>query len=274
MDSHPIPTVIAIGGHDPSGGAGVSIDAAALRFCGAYPLTFITCETVQDTVSLKDKILATPYRCLEEQFKVITADIEPKAIKLGLVGNWLQATQLFNLLTTYFAHADKLPPIIVDPVFGPTKQENPEWAIWEPENYFAAYSSYADNIMLLTPNIHELQLLVDKPITQLDEVKCACEKLIMKGFNAVLAKGGHLPSDGDEVIDVYCDQQNIVEIATPRIEGLSVHGTGCALAACITAFIARGETVLSAVEKGHEIFSSQLQLAFKPGKGRFVLPFI
>ena len=42
--------ILIIGGHDPSGGAGVMMDAKIWRLNACHPLTLITSETVQNSL--------------------------------------------------------------------------------------------------------------------------------------------------------------------------------------------------------------------------------
>jgi hydroxymethylpyrimidine/phosphomethylpyrimidine kinase len=69
---------------------------------------------------------------------------------------------------------------------------------------------------------------------------------------AVLLKGGHAP--GEVVVDTLCIGGERFEYRTPRLPGtLGVsgkHGSGCVLAAAITAALAWGEDLPSACEHG------------------------
>ncbi|MEW8585700.1 MAG: bifunctional hydroxymethylpyrimidine kinase/phosphomethylpyrimidine kinase, partial [Candidatus Thiodiazotropha sp.] len=43
--SHPPPVVLAIGGHDPGGGAGIQADVEAIAANGCHAATALTCLT-------------------------------------------------------------------------------------------------------------------------------------------------------------------------------------------------------------------------------------
>ncbi|HIE54044.1 MAG TPA: hydroxymethylpyrimidine/phosphomethylpyrimidine kinase, partial [Chromatiaceae bacterium] len=43
------PIVLALSGHDPSGGAGIQADIEAIQAQGCHATTAITCLTVQDS---------------------------------------------------------------------------------------------------------------------------------------------------------------------------------------------------------------------------------
>ena len=47
--THNFPVVLALSGHDPSGGAGIQADIEAVTGVGSHIATVITALTVQDT---------------------------------------------------------------------------------------------------------------------------------------------------------------------------------------------------------------------------------
>ena len=74
-------------GHDPSGGAGVMMDANICRLNECHPLTLITSETVQNSQKSKDNFPATE-KVFKKQLDFILDDIKPDAIKIGLIGSY------------------------------------------------------------------------------------------------------------------------------------------------------------------------------------------
>ena len=67
------------------------------------------------------------------------------------------------------------------------------------------------------------------------------------GPRAVLAKGGHLEGVGDEIVDVLVDDEGDTAIRGQRIEGVTPHGTGCALSSEIACRLAFGTPLREAV---------------------------
>ena len=61
------------------------------------------------------------------------------------------------------------------------------------------------------------------------------------GANAVLLKGGHLKTH--QISDLLYDGKKFTYFKKPRIENKSVHGTGCALSAAITANLAKNKNL-------------------------------
>ncbi|GMH21875.1 hypothetical protein Nepgr_023718 [Nepenthes gracilis] len=63
----------------------------------------------------------------------------------------------------------------------------------------------------------------------------------------VLVKGGDLPASLDAV-DIFFDGKNLYELSSARINTRNTHGTGCTLASCIAAELAKGSPMFSAVK--------------------------
>src|SRR5487761_2761758 len=78
--------VLAIGGSDPSGGAGVQADLKTIAAFGAYGATAITALTVQDTTAVTDAI-ALPARFVHDQIVAVLGDIGADAIKTGMLAD-------------------------------------------------------------------------------------------------------------------------------------------------------------------------------------------
>lgn len=136
-----------------------------------------------------------------------------------------------------------------------------------------------------------------------DMVKAARE--ISPGAAAVLIKGGHITatiSDVDDLLHQHPDAQHNLDsirgrnteilkvgqeklkqivmdvlyqpanglmnlFVRPYIESRSTHGTGCTLSAAIACFLARGEDVVSAVERATWYTHHGIASAFPVGKG-------
>jgi hydroxymethylpyrimidine kinase/phosphomethylpyrimidine kinase len=83
------------------------------------------------------------------------------------------------------------------------------------------------------------------------------------GARAALVKGGHLA--GDEIVDVFFDGAELRRFAHARIATTSTHGTGCTLSAAITARLAQGRPLRSAVNDGLDFVHRAIASA--PGLG-------
>jgi hydroxymethylpyrimidine/phosphomethylpyrimidine kinase len=117
---------------------------------------------------------------------------------------------------------------------------------------------------VVTPNIHEAEILVGEKIEDEDGMARAAETIVSEmGAQAVLLKGGHLDS-GERVVDILYDG-NVRAFRGQRLQTTSTHGTGCTLSAAITAQLAKGESLHAAVRRS--IMYVHNAIATAPGLG-------
>ncbi|EOA38003.1 hypothetical protein CARUB_v10009472mg [Capsella rubella] len=101
---------------------------------------------------------------------------------------------------------------------------------------------------IITPNVKEASaLLGGAQIKTVAEMRSAAKLLHEMGPRFVLVKGGDLPNSSESV-DVFFDGKEFHELRSPRIATRNTHGTGCTLASCIAAELAKGSSMLSAVK--------------------------
>src|SRR5487761_2368139 len=106
--------VLAIGGSDPSGGAGVQADLKTIAAFGAYGATAITALTVQDTTAVTDAI-ALPARFVHDQIVAVLGDIGADAIKTGMLADPAIVEAVCDALAAF-----PPVPLVVDPVLRAT----------------------------------------------------------------------------------------------------------------------------------------------------------
>ncbi|KAF5930658.1 hypothetical protein HYC85_031531 [Camellia sinensis] len=113
---------------------------------------------------------------------------------------------------------------------------------------------------IVTPNLKEASaLLGGVQLETVDDMRSAAKSIHDMGPRNVLVKGGDLASSLDAV-DIFFDGDNFYELRSPRIRTRNTHGTGYTLASCITAELAKGSLMLSAVKVVH-IVKSDSKLA-------------
>jgi hydroxymethylpyrimidine/phosphomethylpyrimidine kinase len=105
----PLPLVLCLSGHDPTGGAGLHADIEAVAACGGHALSIVTAHTVQDT---SDVLRVTPVAPLliAQQIETLANDCEIAAIKIGLLGD----AEQIPILVRWIARLQK--PVVFDPV--------------------------------------------------------------------------------------------------------------------------------------------------------------
>jgi hydroxymethylpyrimidine/phosphomethylpyrimidine kinase len=103
---------------------------------------------------------------------------------------------------------------------------------------------------VVTPNLKEAEVLLDRPITTLADQRAAAAALAALGPSIVVVKGGHAVSDtpGDAV-DVVWHDGVVRELRRPRVDTVNNHGSGCTFASAIAALLARGRPADRAVDE-------------------------
>ncbi|MEZ5964313.1 MAG: hydroxymethylpyrimidine/phosphomethylpyrimidine kinase [Planctomycetota bacterium] len=221
------PRVLAIGGLDPCGGAGITADARVLELFGCHPLTVAACLTVQNRHGFA-RIEPIAVRSLADCLRAAVDDGPLHAVKVGFVGT----ADVFAVLGDRLAPLAL--PVLVDPVLSATAggfDGSAELA--------RGYRALAGRLRAtLTPNRDELALLA--PDTDV-------AGLLADGCGAVVVKGGHAP--GDEIVDEVHTRDGIAYIRHARAYAGAVHGTGCAFGAATVAALARGVDVAAAATR-------------------------
>ena len=103
-------TALTIAGSDSSGGAGIQADIKTMTANRVYAMSAITALTAPNTTGVTDIMEVTP-KFLAEQLDSIFTDINPDAIKTGMVSSSELIETIADKLTEY--HAKN---IVVDPV--------------------------------------------------------------------------------------------------------------------------------------------------------------
>jgi len=116
----------------------------------------------------------------------------------------------------------------------------------------------------VTPNIPEAERLTGLKIETEDDMRRAALLLREMGARAVLVKGGHLTGDALDLLD---DGGEVRLFRAPRIETDATHGTGCTLAAAITACLARGMNLADAVGAAKRFVTEAIRQSPQLGRG-------
>ncbi len=255
------PIVLCIAGFDPCGGAGLLADARAINAFGAYALGAQTALVPQNTVGVR-AISVTAPELLRQQLEVLAEDIKFDAIKIGLLPDVASIAIVAEFLRDFATL-----PLVVDPVLAPTSGAH--WS--DDETIAALLEQIAPLATMLTPNLPEAQILGGRSIANLAQMEIAARELRAScGAQYVLLKGGHLETDGAQMIDIYADGQGVHHLSAPRIESIGVRGTGCLLASAIAAQLAQNVPPLQAARAAKAWMTTQWRDAKVIGQGRRV----
>jgi len=248
-----IPIALTIAGSDSGGGAGIQADIRTFHAFGIFGTTAITAITAQNTLGV-GAIHAVPGEIVRAQIEAVARDLPPSALKSGMLGR----RELVMLVADVIGEL-KLRNYVLDPVMVASSGDrlldsDAERSIGEKLLPLAA---------LITPNLEEASILVGFQVEDEATMRRAAARLVEMGAGAALLKGGHLAAD--HIVDVLFDGSRWWEWRRDKLSTTSTHGTGCTLSAAVTAGLAHGWPLPTAVERALEYLQRALRSA--PGLG-------
>ena len=171
------PIVLAIGGHDPGGGAGIQADIESICANQCRATSIISCLTAQDQSGIHSCI---PQKAadLTRQLETLSNSSRIDAVKIGAVVNH----EIISCLLNWLNKMQPL-PIIIDPVINSTSGD----ALLDINAMQLFIDELVPRALILTPNIPELNLLSDGLEKTTDKVSFLMEK----GCSNILLTGTH-----------------------------------------------------------------------------------
>ncbi|KAJ1419985.1 Thiamine phosphate synthase/TenI [Sesbania bispinosa] len=233
-----IPHVLTVAGSDSGAGAGIQADLKACAARRVYCSTVITAVTAQNTAGVQG-VNMVPEDFVAEQLKSVLSDMHVDVVKTGMLPSLSIVKVLCQSLRKYPVKA-----LVVDPVMISTSGDvlsGPSVLAGFREELFPM----AD---IVTPNTREASVLLgDMPLKSVSDMRTAAKLIHDLGPRNVLVKGGDLPNSLDAT-DIFFDGEEFYELCSSRVNTRNTHGTGCTLASCIAAELAKGSSMLSAVK--------------------------
>lgn len=226
--SHP-PAVLAIGGLDPTGHAGLAADLRAGAALGALVAPVATALTVQDQQGVH-RIQAVDCALLGEQIAAARRALPLMAVKIGMLPSAEHVRCVAAALKEFQG------PLVLDPVLSASTGG----ALAEAGLPRVLRECFAKRGALLTPNLAEAAAFLGADLGQGTEgMEAAARGLRALGFTAVLLKGGHL--DGPRTPDFLLDGEQGLWIEGTRLSTPNTRGTGCTLATLVAVLQAKGQ---------------------------------
>jgi hydroxymethylpyrimidine/phosphomethylpyrimidine kinase len=251
-----LPRALTIAGSDSGGGAGIQADLKTFFALGCHGMSALTALTAQNTVGVSGVHTAPPDFVLA-QIDAVATDIGIDAAKTGM----LASREIVDAVADGIK-AHGVEPLVVDPVFVSKSRDR----LLETSAVDALKSRLLPLATLVTPNLFEAEgLLGWSEISTRAEMVDAARALCDLGPRAALVKGGHMP--GERAVDILFDGREVTDIEGVRFDSEDTHGTGCALSAAITARLAHGDDLPTAVHAGKEFVSGAIERALRIGKG-------
>jgi len=252
-----IPRALTIAGSDCSGGAGLQADLKTFTAFGVFGTSAVTAVVAENTVGVQS-IHYVPADMVATQIRSVLDDIGADAVKLGMLSRPEVVTAVAAELRRY-----GIPRIVLDPVMV-AKSGVPLLSV---EARLLLKEELLPLAMVVTPNIPEAEVLLDRRIETMDDMKQAAVEIRALGPGWVVVKGGHR-GDEREAVDVVFDGSEHHLLSAPFFNTPNTHGTGCTFSAAITAGLARGDAPLTAIQTAKQFITEAVRTALPLGTGR------
>ena len=254
IPSRTIPCALTVAGSDSGGGAGIQTDLKTFAVLKVHGTSVLTCITAQNPKEVK-AIQPVSSRVVFSQFQALNNGLKPVAVKSGMLFSK-------SIVQSVLRGLELLKPrwYVLDPVMIATSgaQLLRDSCMEVIQNRLIPMAS------LVTPNIAEAEVLLGRTIRGSAQAKASVRQLVDRYEVPFLLKGGHLPSRG-KVIDYFCDGHTLNAMESAYIKGKDTHGTGCTYSAAITAHLAMGASLESAVVKGKSFIAEAIEQSYRTG---------
>lgn len=247
--------ILSIAGSDSSGGAGIQADIKTISAIGCYAMTAITAITAQNTTGVKS-IQGISSKMVADQIEMATSDIQPLAIKTGMLFN----ADIINTVADSLNSID-IKNLVCDPVMISTSG-----SVLLEENAVEAIKNRIFSIStLVTPNQHEAKFLSGGCTDPMDQALSLREM----GCRNILIKGG---DDGNNFVKkdllLLNGEDEFITLTADCVNTKNTHGTGCTLSSAIACYLALGFDVEEATMRGKLFITKALRAGAHVAIGR------
>ncbi|GBE65416.1 hydroxymethylpyrimidine/phosphomethylpyrimidine kinase [Mycobacterium sp. MFM001] len=249
--------VLAIAGSDSGGGAGIQADVRTCTLLGVHALCAVTAVTVQNSVGVKG-FHKVPGNVIAAQIEVVCHDIGLQAAKTGMLAS---AEIIEAVASAWRDHAPDA-PLVVDPVCASMHGD----PLLDAGGLDSLRGELFPLATLVTPNLHEVRLLVGIEVVDAESQREAARALHDLGPTWALVKGGHL-RDSERSTDLLFDGNDFHEFESPRVDTIHDHGSGDTLAAATACALAHGYPVPDAVAFAKDWVTECLRASYPLGHG-------
>jgi len=251
--------VLTIAGSDSGGGAGIQADLKTFSALGCFGMSVVTALTAQNTRSVTG-IHAVPADFVGRQIEAVLSDIGADAVKIGMLHD-------ADIIQAVAYELRRFEPVnvVLDPVMIAKSGDQ----LLEKEAILVLKNELLPLADIVTPNIPEAEVLLGRRIKGIGEMKDAARELARSGARAVVIKGGHMEGSLSQDIFYTYENEQMVELNSPRVSSTNTHGTGCTFSSALAAFMARGLRVREAVDEAKKYITEALQAgaAYQIGEG-------
>ena len=245
---------LTIGGSDSGGCAGIQADLKTFLALKVHGMSVITAITAQNTRGLT-ATQSVMTRIISAQLEAVLVDIGAGAVKTGMIPGPKAVRVITDCLREF-----RVRRYVLDPVMFTTSGER----LISDRSIRSLRCSLLPHALIITPNRGEAEVLAQRPVNSLHQVRDAASVIHDLGVAYVLVKGGHFPGPA---VDILYDGRDFLEFSSPKVQTRNLHGTGCTLSAAITAYLAKGHELVDSVGKAKAYLDQALRSSFSVGKG-------
>ena len=248
-------TALTIAGSDSGGGAGIQADLKTFAALQVYGTTAITAITAQNTQRVTE-VLPLPPRVVAAQIDAVASDIRVDAVKIGMLATAGIVDAVADALKRW-----RLPHVVLDPVMVAKSGDR----LLQPDAIAGLRERLLPLAQVVTPNRLEAEVLAGRPVQTLEDAREAARAIAGATSAAVIVKGGHFA--GPHLVNLVFDGTDFVEFVTPRVDARHTHGTGCTFASAVAAYLARGGSLLDAVDRATQYVAGAVAHGLAVGRG-------
>ncbi|MCH5461705.1 bifunctional hydroxymethylpyrimidine kinase/phosphomethylpyrimidine kinase [Lactobacillus sp. LC28-10] len=250
------PQTLTIAGTDSGGGAGVMADIKTMQERHVFSAAVIVAVTAQNTLGVQD-FSALSKKLIDEQFASVAGDLKIRACKTGMLADAEHVEIVVENLKKY-----DLGPLIVDPVMI-AKGGAPLLA---DDAINVVKRDLLPLATVVTPNLPEAERLTEMTIKTNEDMQKAAKQLRATGAKNIMIKGGH--GDTEKVTDyVLLADGKEFWLSSPRVDTVRTHGTGDTLSSAMTAEIAKGQDIESAIRVAKDFVEAAIRNTIQVGRG-------
>lgn len=243
--------VLAVGGSDSGGGAGVAADLKTLQALGVHGCAVLTAVTAQSSVAVTD-VHEVPEASVRAQLAAVLGDLGADVVKTGMLAHAGAVQAVVDAVSGL--------PLVVDPVGVSSTGQ----ALLTPEALVLLRSALLPLATVVTPNLAEVLALTGFEVRSAADLAEAARQVHALGPRWVLVKGGHLPGPPT---DLLYDGTTATELAGDRVASPHTHGTGCTLASALAARLALGDDVPTAATRAKAFVAQAIRGGYPLGRG-------
>lgn len=246
-----VPSVLAVGGTDSGGGAGLAADLRALHALGVHASTVVTAVTAQSSTAVLD-VHDVPAESIRAQLAAVLGDIGADVVKTGMLSSAAAVLAVAEALDGR--------PLVVDPV----GTSSTGTALLSPAALEQLRSRLLPLATVVTPNLAEVTALTGVVVDDASGLLAAARAVHALGPQWVLVKGGHLPGPP---VDLLYDGTDSALLEGERVLTEHTHGTGCTLAAALAGWLALGADVPAAAARAKALVTEAIRRGYPLGAG-------